>query len=55
MFSRIIFAMVDLAARKGLAPETQTHAPRNSVKERSRVTGITARLTRIGICAEEAT
>ncbi|MGH9573264.1 MAG: YraN family protein [Candidatus Acidiferrales bacterium] len=43
MFARVIFAIIDFAARKGLAPnvgETQAVAAQNSAKQRARVTGI---------------
>lgn len=40
MFARMMFAMVDFAARKGLAPEAQTDTALNSIKQRARVTGI---------------
>ena len=40
MFARMMFAMVDFAARKGLAPEAQTDAAQQSVKQRARATGI---------------
>jgi len=40
MFARMTFAMIDFAARKGLAPEAQTNGAQNSVKQRARVTGI---------------
>jgi putative endonuclease len=35
-----MFAMVDFAARKGLAPESQGDVSANSVKQRARLTGV---------------
>lgn len=43
MFARVMFAMIDFAARKGLAPDakqTQAVVSRGSIKQRARVTGI---------------
>ncbi len=40
MLARTVFAIVDFAARKGLAPETQTDEVQSSAKQRAHVTGI---------------
>lgn len=43
MLARLMFAMIDFASRKGLAPdatESRADAARNSAKQRARITGV---------------
>jgi putative endonuclease len=40
MFARLVFAVVDFAARKGLADGEPTHSADSSLKQRARRTGV---------------